>query len=342
MKFRSKTKQKNGDINWGTGRNTRLGEQMRIKYVQNYTPTIYAQRQGDNSAADSTTNVYKICGDANNKLKVPAIAVGDNTFNVRNVANSANQNVRQGLVLSAGATLESGARYIIKNTGTLNETQQAAWNALGLIPSTAVKGHMFVSVGGTVPAGGEVYVYQSKLARGDALYSKNNDTYKFIGFVKYIGGSDRARITLTGGCENTIANGDELVYVRVAGLKEVEFDTAISNDDNTAFRKGENVLSADTAGSSDYNLGFIIDKRSFNTSPSLNTSGEIQPILNDWNYNGGVLGYRSVAAQFGDLSAFDWSLMNINMTRYNSKVHLEAAVTVTVSRSSAGIENIYI
>ena len=342
VKFRSKTKQKNGDINWGTGRNTRLGEQMRIKYVQNYTPTIYAQRQGDNSAADSTTNVYKICGDANNKLKVPAIAVGDNTFNVRNVANSANQNVRQGLVLSAGATLESGARYIIKNTGTLNETQQAAWNALGLIPSTAVKGHMFVSVGGTVPAGGEVYVYQSKLARGDALYSKNNDTYKFIGFVKYIGGSDRARITLTGGCENTIANGDELVYVRVAGLKEVEFDTAISNDDNTAFRKGENVLSADTAGSSDYNLGFIIDKRSFNTSPSLNTSGEIQPILNDWNYNGGVLGYRSVAAQFGDLSAFDWSLMNINMTRYNSKVHLEAAVTVTVSRSSAGIENIYI
>ena len=342
LQYRSKKKQPWGDINWGTGKKTRLGEQMRLKYVQNYTPSIYAQRESNDSAATSTTNLYKICGDANNTLKVPAISVGANTFNVRNVGNTGDQNVRQGLVLNAGTALQAGARYIIKNTGTLDTAQQAAWNAIGLIPSAALKGHMFVATGGNVPTGAQVYVYQSKLARGDALYSKNGSTYTFIGYVKYIGGSGRATIYLTGGCENAITNGHELVYVRVSGLKEVTFDTAISNDENYAFNKGENVISADVAGSSDYNLGFVIDKRSFNTSPTLNTAGEVQPILNDWNYNGSDVGYRSVAAQFGDLSAFDWSLMNINMTRYNAKVHLEAAVTITVSRSSVGIDNVYI
>jgi hypothetical protein len=170
-----------------------------------------------------------------------------------------------------------------------------------------------------------------------------------VGFARFIGGgagnNDNNLIYLTQALPIAQQSGNwSLYYVRVNGLLKGQFESAYSqtNDAETANLKGDNVLSASMPGSLDYNLSFVIDKRNYNTSPILNTVGSVKPVGNFWWDWGSTIAHRSIRSQFGDLSAFNWSLMNINITRFNPKVHLESTVTVTSAPSSIAVTNVFI
>ena len=137
-----------------------------------------------------------------------------------------------------------------------------------------------------------------------------------------------------------ITNGEAYV-IRTRGVKKVQFENPVTNRGTTNL-KGDNVMSSEIAGANGYNLAFNIGRRSYNTTPLLNTESQVQPIGNRWWWWSKDIAHLSVRPTFGDLSAFEWSSMNINMTRFNKKVHLESTVTVTAEPSSIAVDTIYI
>ena len=318
LTFRKSSRQW-GDINWGTGGNIKLSEQMVLNYVQNYTTSVYS------------TSIFR-----NTNLTVSCTS-GQSTVTTSN----SNNNARRGRVLTSASSFVVGKQYIVKAVGTGLD-----WTLVGANKTTPNVGDLFVATrttfGGTNT---EAYEVDSKIARGDALYALDGTEYKFLGFARFVSGgsgqNDVSTITLTAPTAHTIS-AKTLYIIRVAGLKTEEYSNAVSNDNNTTFRSGDNVVSADSAASTDYNISMVIGKRSYNTTPILNTANQVQPIGNYWWYFGANHAYKQVTATFGDLSAFDYTPFNINMTRFNSKVHLEAAVTITCSPSTIGLTNIYI
>jgi len=312
-----------GDINWGSGRKARLSEQMVVDYVQHYS---YGPVDSDADGMDLFIETGV------STTKHTTTGYWENHILETSPSTSGNRNIRQGRKLTSGLT--SGKRYIVATESGSNYKV----------------GQLFVATAASLPSGvTAVYDYDSKIARGDAIYLSNDggDTKHFVGFVRYIGGgsgdNDVNYIYLTQAIPTAQLTGNwSLYYTRPNGLKSESYDNAYSqlgNGDNT---KGDNVLSAGTPGALDYNLSFIIDKRNYNTSPILNTVGDVKPVGNFWWYWGSVAGHRSVRVQSGDLSAISWSPININITRFNNKVHLESAVTATASSSTIGVTNIFI
>ena len=313
-----------GDINWGSGRKARLSEQMVIDYVQHYSIGPVDTTDPDGMSHFISTGV--------STTKHTTTGYWENYILETSPSTSGNRNIRQGRKLTSG--LVSDKRYIVATESGSNYKV----------------GQLFVASGTSLPSGvTAVYDYDSKIARGDAIYLSDDggSTKVFVGFVRYIGGgsgdNDVNYIYLTQPIPTAQLTGNwDLYYVRVNGLKSESYDSAYSqlgNGDNT---RGDNVLSSGMPGGIDYNLSFIIDKRNYNTSPILNTVGDVKPVGNFWWYWGSVVGHRSVRVQSGDLSAISWSPFNINITRFNNKVHLESAVTATASLSTIGLTNVFI
>ena len=313
-----------GDINWGSGRKVRLSEQMVLDYVQHYSlGPVSTDADGMNHFIDTGVEVT-----------APALTSGDywENYVLDTTGTNGSKNVRRGKLVTS---FVAGKTYIIGTSSNSDYKQ----------------GQLYVAAAsGTLTGVTDGYEYESKIARGDAIYlSQDSGANKtFVGFVRFVGGGsgvgDTNRIHLTQALPTSQRTGNwELYYVRPNGLKRQSYDIAYSQDnvagDNS---KGENVISASIPGGIDYNLSFVIDKRNYNTSPILNTVGSVKPVGNFWWYWGSGAAHRSVRVQSGDLSALSWSLMNINITRLNPKVHLESAVTVTSSSSSIGLTNVFI
>ena len=319
LRFRNNTW---GDINWGSGTKTRLTEFMMADYIQHY------------SIGPSYDNLY-----VNTGLKVKAGTQTDATWQGRvlttdvtsytSPASISNRNLRLGILTSSGSFV-SGKKYIVK-TSTNPEY---------------VAGQVFTATGASSPANiSNAYLYDTKIARGDAIYVDISGTKTFVGFVLHVvdGGNegDANRIYLSQKLPAGVTGEHQLYYIRTKGLKYAEFESGYSQIgvDN---KKGDTVLSASMPGAINYNASVVIQKRNYNTSPILNTLGDVKPVGNYWWQNGTEFANRSIRAQFGDLSAFNWSLMNINITRFNPKVHLESTVTVTSSTSTVGSGNVFI
>tara|TARA_Y100000389_G_scaffold190786_1_gene216021 strand:+ start:8638 stop:22557 length:13920 start_codon:yes stop_codon:yes gene_type:complete len=311
-----------GDINWGSGRNARLSEQIVMDYVQHY------------SFGPSEGNAANYFIDTGVTVELNPDTAGSYWENFRLTTNpSANgsKNIRQGRTVTSTVV---GNRYIV---GAESGSEYKV-------------GQLFVASSTSLPSGvTSAYDYNSKIARGDAIYlSENGGTTKtFVGFVRYVGGPSGANnnnvIYLTQAVPTAQRTGDwELYYTRPNGLKTETFENAYSQIDNDDQSRGDNVLSAGLPGSSDYNLSFVIQKRNYNTSPILNTVGDVKPVGNFWWNWGTAAAHRSIRMQSGDLTSFSWSPMNINIKRFNPKVHLESAVTATAPRSTFGSNNIFI
>ena len=312
-----------GDINWGSGRNARLTEQMVMDYVQHYSfgplgsdadGGDYFINTGVTVTLNSDTGYWE-----NYRLKTDVSASGS-------------RNIRQGRTLTSGLTV--GKRYIV---GAQSGSDYKV-------------GQLFVAESTSLPSGvTSVFDYDSKIARGDAIYLSNDGgtTKTFVGFVRYVGGGsgagDNNVIYLTQVVPTAQRTGNwRLYYTRPSGLKSETFENAYSQLGNGDNSKGDNVLSAGLPGALDYNTSFIIGKRNYNTSPILNTVGDVKPVGNFWWHWGAVAAHRSIRVTAGDLTSLSWSPMNINITRFNNKVHLESAVTATASSSSIGLTNIFI
>ena len=311
-----------GDINWGSGRKPRLSEQMVLDYVQHYSlGPVGTDPDGMDHFIDTGVQVT---------AKTES-GYWEN-YVLETTGASGSKNIRRGKLVTS---FVAGKTYIIGESTNPDYKQ----------------GQLYVATtAGALSNVTNGYEYDSKIARGDAIYLSNNGgtTKTFVGFVRYVdGGSgtgDSNNIRLTQAIATAQQSGNwDLYYVRPNGLKRQSYETAYSQDnvagDNS---KGENVLSASLPGGIDYNLSFAIGKRNYNTTPILNTVGSVKPVGNFWWYWGTGAAHRSVRVQSGDLSAFSWSLMNINITRLNPKVHLESAVTVTSSSSSIGLTNVFI
>ena len=311
-----------GDINWGSGLKPRLTEQMIMDYIQHYS---YGPLGSDADGGDYFINTgvtVTLNNDTgyweNFRLKTDASPNGS-------------RNIRQGRTVT---TLVEGKRYIV-----------AAQSG-----SDYKVGQLFVASSTSLPSGvTSAYDYDSKIARGDAIYLSNDGgaTKVFVGFVRYVGGgsgpNDNNVIYLTQKVPTAQQSGNwSLYYTRPSGLKAETFENAYSQLGNDDQSKGDNILSAGLPGALDYNTSFVIGKRNYNTSPILNTVGDVKPVGNFWWYWGSVAAHRSIRLTSGDLTSFSWSPMNINIKRFNNKVHLESAVTATASRSTIGITNIFI
>ncbi len=312
-----------GDINWGSGLNARLSEQIVMDYVQHYS---FGPSEGN--AAD-----YFINTGVTVELNPDGVGSYWENFRLRTEpSTNGSKNIRQGRTVT---TTVVGNRYIV---GAINSGSEYKVGQLFVASSTSLPTNVT-----------SAYDYNSKIARGDAIYlSQDGGTTKtFVGFVRYVGGGSGANdnniIYLTQAVPAAQRTGDwELYYTRPNGLKTETFENAYSQINNGDQSRGDNVLSAGLPGSSDYNLSFVIQKRNYNTSPILNTVGDVKPVGNFWWYWGAAAAHRSLRMQSGDLTSFGWSPMNINITRFNNKVHLESAVTATASNSSIGITNIFI
>ena len=86
--------------------------------------------------------------------------------------------------------------------------------------------------------------------------------------------------------------------------------------------KDHNVISSANAGWNRYNFKFEISKRTYNQTPLLNTKGELSAV-NSTEFADNVL-----RPAIGDLSEYQPSMFNVNVTRFNPKTHIEASVSV--------------
>jgi hypothetical protein len=321
LKYRGGVSGKWGDIRWGTGTNTRLQETMIINYAQSYTPSTY------------TTSIYQRVGD----YTITASAgVTDIAFSGSNSGH-----IRDGYELTAGTNnIVAGVDYIIGAIGDVPGGTVSGGTDFTIYgaPNNNV-GTLFTATASGALTGTSKFINSSaKIARGDALYYRSGSNYVFVGFVLHVISANAIRLTAP---TAAIPAGSEAFILRTRGLKKVQFENPVTNRGATNF-KGDNVMSSEMAGANGYNLAFNIGRRSYNTTPLLNTEGQVQPIGNRWWWWSKDVAHLSVRPTFGDLSAFEWSLMNINMTRFNKKVHLESTVTVSAEPSTIAVDTVYI
>ena len=317
-----------GNINWGSGNNARLVEQMVADYIQHYSigpidPSVIIDT-GVNVILDPISGYWE-----NRIIRTDASAQSA-------PATNSNRNVRTGVVTT---TPIAGKTYIIKTSTNPDYPNGSAWVA----PSNALPSNVT-----------QLYIYDTKICRGDAIYLSHDGgtTKTFVGYVRGVGGNGSAEaspsvIYLSQPIPSTpsdFSTGDSrLYYVRPKGLKYTEFENAYSQLGTAAVSlAGENVVSADAPGALNFNTSIVIQKRNYNTSPILNTLGDVKPMGNRHWHHASDYAYKSIRSQMGDLSAMNWSLMNINITRFNPKVHLESSLTVTSSPSSIEVSNVYI
>jgi len=265
-----------------------------------------------------------------------------------------NGNLWDGKILTTGtSSIQAGKDYIIGNYDAggaiLDYSNDVDFTIYGAPNNRA--GTIFTATSsstGAVPirAGGVARSFvdaSSKISRSDALYTSTDGiNFKFIGFVlafvwpvTYNGVPqyELGRLRLINPVSEPITVGTNVYVLRMRGIKTTTFDNSVKNNGATNL-KGENVLSSELVGCNQYNMAMVINKRTYNTTPLLNTENVVQPIGNRWWWWGADAAYLSVRPTFGDLSAFEWTPMNINITRFNKKVHLEATVTVNSAPST--------
>jgi hypothetical protein len=321
LKYRGGVSGKWGDIRWGTGNNTRLQETMIINYAQSYTPGAY------------TSSIYQRVGDYTFSLTAGQT---DITF-----SGSGNGHILDGYELTANGSnaIVVGTDYIIGSVGSVPGTAISGTDFTQYGAPNNNAGTLFTATSAGSPTGGATFINASaKIARGDALYYKSGSNYVFVGFVLHLIDFNRVRLTAPG---PAVPASSEAWILRTRGLKKVQFDNPVTNRGTTNL-KGDNVMSSEMAGANGYNFAFNIGRRSYNTTPLLNTENQVQPIGNRWWWWSKDIAHLSVRPTFGDLSAFEWSLMNINMTRFNKKVHLESTVTVSAEPSTIAVDTVYI
>jgi hypothetical protein len=310
--------------------------------VSGVTPTAY---NGTWSVVScSTTNVTFYCPATGSQTVAGTITpiVTDIVFN---------NNIYDGRVLTTGTnTIEEGKDYFIGGvTGAVandigtDYTQDVDFtlfgapnNKVGTIFTATITGVPAIKGGGTAR---NFIDMSGKISKNDAIYTSTDGiNFTFRGFVFSVLNTTRVRLNVP---ISPITSAADVYILRVRGLKKTTFDNSVANRGKTNL-KGENVLSSEMAGCNQYNLAMVIDRRTYNTTPLINTENTVQPIGNRWYWTGGELGHLSVRPTFGDLSAFEWTPLNINMTRFNKKVHLESTVTVNASGSTIGLDSVYI
>jgi len=83
-----------------------------------------------------------------------------------------------------------------------------------------------------------------------------------------------------------------------------------------------NIIANNTAGFNKYNIRFNIDRRVYNQTTLINTFGNLQSV------NGSDNASKVVDVRFGDLAQFASPMINVEVTRFNAKTHVESSISV--------------
>ncbi len=83
-----------------------------------------------------------------------------------------------------------------------------------------------------------------------------------------------------------------------------------------------NIIANNTPGFNKYNIRFNIDRRVYNQTTLINTFGNLQSVNGSDNAN------KVVDVRFGDLAQFASPMINVEVTRFNAKTHVESSISV--------------
>jgi hypothetical protein len=176
-----------------------------------------------------------------------------------------------------------------------------------------------------------------KLQPGDVLYT-GSTLYSgtFIGIIKTIDYTTPS-ITLV---ENSKVNQTSAAVIHAISPRAFRAGTAgtnfgslglvISGDADTsatATTKGGssssyNVIGSDAPGYDKYNLKFGVEKRVYNQSTLLNTYTNLKAVDKFDSAS------RVIDIKFGDLATYTSPILNVEVTRFNPKTHVESSVSV--------------
>ena len=175
------------------------------------------------------------------------------------------------------------------------------------------------------------------LLPGDVVYADQSPSpTSFVGVVRSKGANDN-EVTLSQPYTGTTLSADtawsyispRVMHSTTAGAGVVAGQSLIFSGDSATDvtptnvgTVGYNVIGNTKPGYNRYNIRFNIDRRVYNQSTLINTYTNIRPVE---SYD---VANRVIDIKFGDLATYVSPLMNIEVTRFNPKTHVESSISV--------------
>ena len=209
-----------------------------------------------------------------------------------------------------------------------------------------------VTVSSAVTAGSSTTISVStvnskKFLPGDCLYTTvtSNTTFDkiddFIGIVSTVDYSSGV-ITLIEAAKASVSNGGAITSISATGFwaDNGSADSAQKFDSQTLVYTGEsgtgaanptdaganttspNVIGDNQAGYNRFNFRFGVGQRVYNQSTLLNTYTNLAAV------NSFASASNVVDVRFGDLATYTSPMLNIEVTRFNAKTHVESSISV--------------
>ena len=209
-----------------------------------------------------------------------------------------------------------------------------------------------VTVSSAVTAGSSTTISVStvnskKFLPGDCLYTTvtSNTTFDkiddFIGIVSTVDYSSGV-ITLIEAAKASVSNGGAITSISATGFwaDNGSADSAQKFDSQTLVYTGEsgtgaanptnaganttspNVIGDNEAGYNRFNFRFGVGQRVYNQSTLLNTYTNLAAV------NSFASASNVVDVRFGDLATYTSPMLNIEVTRFNAKTHVESSISV--------------
>jgi len=174
------------------------------------------------------------------------------------------------------------------------------------------------------------------LLPGDNLYSTSTGTPTYIGTIQSVDNDNQLTLIANAGVTTTSDSDWSYIsrYVKKGGENAISRDLILSGGGLSSgvtpltygTTGGFNVIAINRPAYDKFNFRFGVTKRNYNQTPLLNTYRDIVPIANVSDSN------KVIRLQVGDLSVYRPVSINVNVTRFNPKTHVERSISVVGSQ----------
>jgi len=324
-----------GSITPGTGKNKRLFEQLICDYTTYYKP-VYDFSSVDTYTTTSYSQLKLACNNGEYSWRATPIQL--TTTAITGATPST------GFATYTFAT-QTAAPYSIGQIITVTGATAAGFNGIFTVISCSTTA-VVVTNGTTGTASVQGTITSSiastganlvGLAPGDAIYAESAGTY--IGTIATIN-SDGLSGTFVQPSKAAIGSVSyasaaltpTLGNIRVVSPRATKIGPSLSytNTANPTSNSsiaasgltGTNVIAPSQPHFNQYNFRYSLDRRNYNATPLVNTEGVVKAV-NTYNFAS-----DAVNVSVGDICKYKSSLMNVQITRLNNKVHIERSITV--------------
>jgi hypothetical protein len=320
-----------GAITPGTGKNRRLFEQLICDYTTYYKPV-----NTFDSVNTYTTTSYS-------QLKI-ACNSGEYSWKAAPI-----QIATTGVTTSGGyATFtfatQTSAPYSVGQTITISGVTPTGYNGVyTVVDCTTTTVVVQSSTTGAITVQGAITSSIAATATnlvglsvGDAIYTEAAGTY--VGTIASInsdglGGTFvQPALAAVGSVGYASPFTITLGNIRVLSPRatriapSLAYTSTLNPTSNTSVGKsgttGTNIIAPSQPHFNQYNFRYSLERRNYNATPLVNTEGIVRAV-NTYNFAS-----DSVNVAIGDICRYKSSLLNVQITRLNSKVHIERSITV--------------